>query len=145
MPKEYAPMQIVSPQFGPLDVDESTVITFPDGVPGFEDCTRYKLLHEDVPNPKVLWMQSLDDTALVFSVVDATLLGLNYQLTLTDEEAAKIGASSPEDIVLLLTLAKDRLGGKVKPNTFSPIVLNTATRKAIQKGGVRAEIVFTNA
>lgn len=138
-------MQIVTPQFGPLDIDESTVITFPDGVPGFEDCTRYKLLHDDVPNPKVLWLQSLDDTSLVFSVVDATLLGLNYQLTLTEEEGAKLGSGVPEDIVLLLTLAKDQFAGKVKPNTFSPIVLNTATRRAIQKGGVRAEIVFTNA
>ncbi|WP_374353812.1 flagellar assembly protein FliW [Chitinimonas sp.] len=137
-------MQIVSPQFGPLDIDESTAITFPDGMPGFETCTRFKLLHEDVPSPKVLWLQSLDDPSLVFSVVDANLLGLNYQLALSDEEAATIGPGNSDDIVLLLTLAKDKLAGRIKPNTFSPIVLNTATQRAIQKGGVRAEIIFTN-
>lgn len=137
-------MHIVSPQFGPLDVDESTIITFPEGMPGFEQCIRFKLLHEDVTNPKVLYLQSLDEPSVIFSVVDANILGLNYQLTLTDEEAAKLGNGDPADVVLLLTLAKEGLSGRVKPNTCSPIVLNTVTRLAIQKGGVRAEIVFRN-
>lgn len=135
-------MQIVSPQFGPLDIDERTVITFPDGMPGFEQCIRFKLLHEDVPNPKVLWLQSLDDPDVVFSVVDANTLGLNYQLTLSDEEVGKLDGADSSDVVLLLTLAKEGLSGRVKPNTCSPIVLNTATRKAVQKSGIRAEIVF---
>jgi flagellar assembly factor FliW len=138
-------MHIISPHFGPLDVDESTVITFPDGMPGFEHCLRFKLLHDDVPDPKVLYMQSLDEPAVVFSVVDANLLNFHYQFVLSDEDSAKLGPGQPSDFILLLTLARDAFGGAVEPNTSSPIILNTATRRAIQKGGMRAEIVFTDA
>ncbi|QNM95611.1 flagellar assembly protein FliW [Chitinimonas koreensis] len=135
-------MQVVTPRFGTLDVDEQSLIVFPDGLPGFERCQRFKLLHEDVAEPKVLWMQSLDDAEVVFSVIDAQLLGLNYQLTLSDAECEKIGFSGDDGLVMLLTLTRG--GDGIQANTRSPIVLNARSRLAIQKGGVRAEIVFTN-
>ncbi|GAB3250175.1 flagellar assembly protein FliW [Chitinimonas naiadis] len=137
-------MQVVTPRFGVIDIDENTVINFPDGLPGFEDCTRFKLLHEDVPEPKVMWLQSLDDPAVVFSVIDTRRMGLHYQLTLSDEEAALIQLTDSENLALLLTLTRDGTGAGIKANTQSPILLNVASRLAFQKGGVRAEIVFTN-
>ncbi|QDQ28187.1 flagellar biosynthesis protein FliW [Chitinimonas arctica] len=135
-------MQVVTPRFGALDIDENSLINFPQGLPGFERCQRFKLLHEEVPEPKVMWMQSLEEPEVVFSVIDANLLGLHYQLSLTDAESATIDFSGSEDLVLLLTLSRD--GDEVKANTQSPIVLNVASRQALQKSGVRAEIVFTN-
>ncbi|MBV8465824.1 MAG: flagellar assembly protein FliW [Burkholderiales bacterium] len=138
-------MQIETLQFGVLDIDENTIITFPDGLPGFEECTQFKLLHDESPAPRVMWMQSVNGPDVVLNVIDASLLGFNYQLSLTDEESAKIDCKDTKDIVLLLTLAKDSGTGKITPHTSSPIVLNTATRKAIQKSGVRAVMVFTNA
>ena len=138
-------MQIETLQFGVLDIDEDSIITFPDGIPGFQHCTRFKLLHGDSPQPRVMWMQAVDDPAVALNVIDASLLGFNYQLSLTDDECAKINYTTIDDIVLLLTLAKDPESGKVKPHPSSPIVLNTASRKAVQKSGVRAVVVFTNA
>ncbi|MBL8508076.1 MAG: flagellar assembly protein FliW [Chitinimonas sp.] len=141
-------MQIITPRFGAIEIDEDTLITFPQGLPGFEGCKRFKLLHEDVPEPKVMWLQCLEDAEVVFSVMDASLLGFHYQLTLTDEERTLIqhaGKSAPADeLVLLLTLSRDGEVGEIKANTQSPIVLNVASRLAVQKSGVRAEIVFTN-
>lgn len=137
-------MQVVSPRFGTLDIDEHSLITFPAGLPGFDTCKRFKLLHEEVPEPKVLWMQSLDDAEVVISVIDAKLLGLHYQLALSDAECEKIAFTGEQDLVLLLTLTREGDEEKIQANTQSPIVLNVASRLAIQKGGVRAEIVFTN-
>lgn len=137
-------MQLVTPQFGVLDIDEDTIITFPEGMPGFEDCKRFKLLHEDSPAPRVLWLQSIDAPELVLSVIDASLLGFHYQLTLSDEERALIDYADDAEIILLLTLSRVGGTGSVQPNTGSPIVLNAARRKAFQKYGVRAEVVFTD-
>ena len=137
-------MQIVTPQFGVLDIDEDTIITFPEGMPGFEDCKRFKLLHEDGPAPRVLWLQSIDTPELVLSVIDASLLDFQYQLNLSDEERALIDYSDDAEIVLLLTLVRIGETGSVQPNTGSPIVLNATRRKALQKLGVRAQVVFTD-
>lgn len=138
-------MQVITPHFGALDIDENSLINFPEGLPGFESCKRFKLLHEDVPEPKVMWMQSLDDAEVVFSVMDAQLLGFQYKLKLSDEECAVLGHEAEDDLVLLLMLSREGDSEQVKANTQSPIVLNTVSRVAIQKSGVRAEVVFTNA
>lgn len=137
-------MQVVTPHFGTLDIDENSLINFPDGLPGFESCIRFKLLHEDVPEPKVMWMQSLDDAEVVFSVMDAQLLGFHYQLNLSDAECERIAFTEGNELVLLLTLSREGEAEDVKANTQSPIVLNTVSRLALQKTGVRTEIIFTN-
>ncbi|KAF0814437.1 Flagellar assembly factor FliW [Andreprevotia sp. IGB-42] len=138
-------MQIVHTRFGDIEVDPDTVLTFPRGLPGFESLTRYKLLHEDKPNPTVLWLQSLDDAEVAFSVVQAELLGINYQIELNDEETALLGLDKPEDAILLLTLAKrDESKNSISANTVAPIILNTKTRKGLQKIGLHADIVFRN-
>ena len=79
-------MQVYQSCFGQIEVDPDTVIHFPKGIPGFEDCKNYKLLHEDNKAPKVLWLQSLDDAAVSFTLIEAERLGLNYMLTLSDDE-----------------------------------------------------------
>lgn len=136
-------MQLATSHFGVLDIDESTIIRFPLGLPGFESCHRFKLLHEDVSEPKVLWLQSLDDPDLFFSVVEADRLGVNYRLTLSEDEAALLHHPQPEDLLLLLTLARPH-GRGIRANTQSPILLNSAAQLALQKVAMRAEIIFTN-
>ncbi|MBS1156164.1 MAG: hypothetical protein H6R07_2088 [Proteobacteria bacterium] len=138
-------MEIYQTPFGQIEVDPDTVITFPSGLPGFPDIKRYKLLHEERPDPQVLWLQALDDTDVYFSVVEADRLGLSYQITLNDDECAEIGLQSPEDVRLLLILArKENEVAGIAANAQSPIVLNLRTRKALQKSGLRADIVFRN-
>ncbi|XZG71588.1 flagellar assembly protein FliW [Chitinibacteraceae bacterium HSL-7] len=135
-------MQTLHTQFGDVSIDPSTVLTFPQGLPGFENCTQFKLLHEDHATPVVHWLQSLNDSAVMLPVVPVEVLQLNYQIELSDEECALIQLSRHEDVVLLLTLARE--DGKVRVNTGSPILVNTASRLGFQKPGVVADIVFRN-
>lgn len=138
-------MTMIETRFGQIDIDPQTVLEFPQGLPGFEQYTRYKLLHEDKPNPQVMWLQSLDDADLVFSVIEADRLGLNYQIVLSDEEVAMLQLATPEDAVLLLILSRPEDGSApVAANTRAPLVLNPVARKGLQKTGVRADIVFSN-
>jgi flagellar assembly factor FliW len=138
-------MTKIETRFGPLEIDPQTVLEFPQGLPGFEQCIRYKLLHEDRVDPQVMWLQSLDDADLVFSVIEAERLGLNYQIALTDEEEALLALKSPQDAVLLLILSRPEDGSApVAANTRAPLVINPLSRKGLQKAGVRADIVFSN-
>lgn len=136
-------MTHLSTRFGEVDVDPANELTFPSGLPGFETCTRFVLLHEDKPNPTVRWLQSLDEPGLAFSVVPAADLGLDYQIVLSDEEVALLQLTRPEDIELLLILSR-RNSGNIAANTFSPVILNVAAKRGFQKTGLRADIVFRN-
>ncbi|WP_035055488.1 flagellar assembly protein FliW [Andreprevotia chitinilytica] len=138
-------MLVVHTRFGDIEIDPETILTFPKGLLGFESLTRYKLLHEDKPDPTVFWLQSLDDADVSFNVVQANSLGIEYQIELSDEETALIDLESPDDAVLLLTLARQDDSQKpLAANTFAPLVLSTKSRKGLQKAGLRADIVFRN-
>jgi Tfp pilus assembly protein PilW len=53
-----------SSQLGTVEVDESTIINFAQGIPALENCTQFKLFHNaDSANPSVFWMQSLTTPA----------------------------------------------------------------------------------
>ncbi|TJZ69785.1 flagellar assembly protein FliW [Chitiniphilus eburneus] len=140
-------MQIVKTRFGEVEVDPNTVLTFPLGLPGFEPCTRFKLLHEDKPQPKILWLQSLDEPALAFSVVTSELLGVNYQIQLSDEECELLQLEEPDDVTLLLVLARPPEEGDrpISANTQAPLIINSKSRLGLQKTGLQADIVFRNA
>ncbi|WP_297576286.1 flagellar assembly protein FliW [uncultured Deefgea sp.] len=137
-------MQVYPSRFGQIEVDPETIIQFPLGIPGFEDCKNYKLLHEEKPNPKVLWLQSLDDAAVLFTLVETERLGLNYALTLSDAECQTIELTAPSDAKLFLILSRPE-GGAISVNTNAPLVINLNTRKGLQKIDVKADIVFRNA
>lgn len=70
-------MKFTLPCFGSeqVEIEPESIITFPAGLPGFEGCIRFKMFHE-VGKLTVLWLQSLDDPAVAFSLGDPALLNL---------------------------------------------------------------------
>ncbi len=132
-------MEIKSSFFGEQSIDPSTIISFPNGIPGFEDQTRFKLFHQEGDNPLVFWLQSLDDEALVFSVAQASTFNINYNFTLNDTEENTLGFEDVADLLILIILHKDEDDQPtVKGAIKSPLVINSAKRIGLQK--VLAEV-----
>ena len=119
-----------------VPVDPQTLFTFPAGIAGFEDCKRFKLFHEDglATAPKVFWLQSVDDSEVMFPIVAPEALDIEYQIELSDEDCTLIELQSPEDIAVVLIVYRDpAAGGKIAANTRSPVILNLKTRLGMQK------------
>ena len=136
-------MQFTTTRFGEIEIDPDTIITFPKGMPGFEQCTRFKLLHEE-GRPLIQYLQSLDDPDLSFSVADPSDFNIYYEFSLTDEEAAEIGLDQGGETAVFMMLYKpDRdlppdhidpvLKRDVRANAATPLVVNTRNRHALQK------------
>ena len=49
-------MKINSTVFGTQEINPEEVLTFPQGIPGFENSTRFKLFHEEKATPVVPWL-----------------------------------------------------------------------------------------
>ena len=130
-------MQIKSTAFGTLEINPDEVLTFPQGLPGFEDCKRFKLFHEEKETPVVHWLQSLDRPDVTFSVIDPVLFGLNYEITLNDAETALLSADNIADIAVMLIAYKPQANvaaqASINANINGPIILNTRTRVGMQK------------
>lgn len=114
-------------------VDPQTLFAFPEGIAGFEGCTRFKLFHEE-GKLTVFWLQSVDDTEIMFPIVPPELLDLEYQIELSDADCALIGLQDPNDAAVVVIVYRDEAdGGRIGANTRSPVILNLRSRKGMQK------------
>jgi flagellar assembly factor FliW len=141
-------MEIKSSFFGEQIVDPSTIISFPNGIPGFEDQTRFKLFHQEGDNPLIFWLQSLDDESLVFSVAQPSIFNINYAFTLNDAEDAMLGIEDIADTLILIILHKDASDQPtIKAAIKSPLVINSTKRIGLQKvlSQVEQSITLTEA
>jgi flagellar assembly factor FliW len=129
-------MKIETYLFGAVEVSPEKVITFPNGLVGFEQSKRFMLAHEEGKEaPTSFTLQSLDDATLAFQVVDPTTLGFNYELALTDVENALLQSPAPEDVIVMQILFKSDKEGKpaIMPNLRAPLLINTRARVGLQK------------
>lgn len=116
-----------------VPVDPETVFTFENGLAGFEHCQRYKIFHEE-GKPTVFWLQSLDDSAVMFPIMEPEMLNLEYQIELSDEDTALLGLESGNDAAVAVIVYRDESAdGKINANTRSPLILNLKNRKGMQK------------
>ncbi|MES9855059.1 MAG: flagellar assembly protein FliW [Sedimenticola sp.] len=102
-------MKIETRSFGVQDIDPETIITFPQGMVGFESCIHFKLFHsEEFPDLK--WLQSLDDEDVCFSIMEPHLFGCEYQFTLSDGEAELLQTDTPDDLLIYFMVYQGRPG-----------------------------------
>ena len=126
-------MKISSPVVGEIEVSPERVITFPAGLPGFEACRQFALLHaEGNDAPQLFMLQSLDDADVGFTVTTPDNLGLNYEFVLSDAEVDDLQLTDPADVSVLLIVRRDG-DNPVHANVMAPLVINTATRRGLQK------------
>ncbi len=131
-PQAPAPgfMTIESAVLGQLEVPEASTVTLPAGLLGFERWTRFALIgagHEGM-----FWLQSLEEPGLAFVLADPFRTRPDYDADLPAADAAAIGATRPEEVLLLVvvTLAGDPAA--VTANLRAPVVVNVVTRQGRQ-------------
>lgn len=127
-------MEIQSKLLGNQEIDPDSIISFPEGIPGFEDQKRFKLFHQE-GSDIVYWLQSVDNEELTFSVAHPGNFNINYSFVLTDDEERLLQITNTEDLLVLILLHKDDEGGQptIKGSIKSPLVINSAKRIGIQK------------
>lgn len=131
-------MQVQTYLFGTMEVDPEKVITFPAGLAGFPNNKHFTLVHEaDGKAPASYTLQSLDDAAIAFQIVDATAVGINYEIELTDAESAELNTPAGEDIAVMLVLYKEDAAAPgaqgIGANIQGPLLINTRARVGLQK------------
>jgi flagellar assembly factor FliW len=142
-------MKIETYLFGTIDVSDDSIITFPDGLPAFEHCRRFALVHEReaASAPTSYTLQSLDDPTVAFQIADPTVYGFHYELELTDEEISKLAVKAPEQVtVMLMLFRRDDKNGPIEANLRAPVLINTQARLAMQKiiERVRPNLTLSN-
>ena len=105
------------------------VITFPQGLIGFEGFKNYLLLKLKEYEP-FTWLLSLEEKQLKFPLLEPKSFYPNYQPEITKEDLRSLGVKGVKDLKVycLVTLGN----GKATANLKGPILVNPKKRLAKQ-------------
>ncbi|MBY0249247.1 MAG: flagellar assembly protein FliW [Nitrospiraceae bacterium] len=121
-------MQCSSSRFGTLDIDDDNVLTFPSGLLGFPESRRYVILDHDTEAP-FKWLQSLDEPALAFVIIDPDLLLADYHIEVSGDALAEVQGSEADELstAVILTIPSDD-PGRMTANLRGPLLMHRRTR-----------------
>ena len=114
----------IQSRFADTEVDPRDIVSFPDGLPGYEGRREFVLLDsEEIAPLKVLHGIGADQPC--FLVVDPTSVLSNYRCELASADRLRLGAGTDESGLLWLSIVTVREDGTVTANLRAPIVINT--------------------
>ncbi len=113
---------VTTRQFGEVSYDSTNVITFPEGLVGFEELRNFVLIHEEESEP-FRWLLSLEEPTIGFAVIDPRLVKPEYG---TDIPVS----IENQDLFTIVTLHKELR--KSTLNLKGPILIHQETREGKQ-------------
>ena len=123
-------MEIETSRFGVISVDEADLITFPRGLIGMTDLSRFAFIpppsRTAMQEGQFYWLQSVDDPNVAFLVVDPNRFFKDYHVSIREETQADLDLADANDGQLLVIC--NRVGEWVTGNLQGPLVVNTRTR-----------------
>lgn len=115
------PITIDSTRFGTIEVPEEGVIDFPFGLIGIEG-RRYALLNQD-DDSSFAWLHSLDDPTFALPVMNPWQVFVDYEVEISDGEAARIGLSDPSNTSVYVTVRATSDPKDCSVNLRAPILM----------------------
>ncbi|TDO94442.1 flagellar assembly factor FliW [Halanaerobium saccharolyticum] len=116
-------MEIMTRDFGKIEIDKSDIISFNSGLPGFEKLEEFILLPLAEESPFII-MQSVEDPDIAFVTVEPGNLIQNYEFEISDKTEKKLKIESVSNLLILnIITIKDDFKNSTA-NLSAPIVIN---------------------
>lgn len=122
-------MKICTKFFGEITADNSDIIIFNNGIPGFEEYKKFIIL--DFESKSTLkCLQSVESKDICLIIINPWDYFEDYHIELSDDELNSLEIKNEEDILVYNVLTIKQ--GKVTANLLAPIVINLIKNKGRQ-------------
>lgn len=127
-------MLVKTKHFGEINLEDDKIITFNNGIMGFEEFKNYTILYDikEGGRSNISWLQSLDEPSLALPVIYPYLVKPDYNPTVEEEFLKPLGEITEENLVILLSLTVPSDITKMTANLKAPFIINSDTRKGCQ-------------
>jgi flagellar assembly factor FliW len=95
-------LTIESSRFGRLEIDDRSVLEFPEGLIGLGG-SRYALVADD-PEAPFKWLQSLEDPSLALPVTNPHAFFADFAVEVVDEDAERLGLDAAGGMDVYVTV-----------------------------------------
>lgn len=124
-------MIIQTSRFGQVQLNNEDIMTFSEGLLGFQDLRTFVLL--DDPNDDIFaWLQSCESPAIAFPVLEPELFSETHKISLSksDLEILQMPDSSRARAFCIVTIPDDPT--LMTANMKAPIIVNVEKKRARQ-------------
>ncbi|MDB5038409.1 MAG: fliW [Bacteriovoracaceae bacterium] len=121
-------MIIQSKRIGAVEVDESRIIRFADGLLGFPIAKSFFLADDPAEEGMPFkWLICIEDPELMFLVTDPGVFFKDYVFDLSAEDQKYLNVKSPEDLSVITVLTVPADPKLITANLKGPLVINWKT------------------
>ena len=125
-------LAINTTRFGELEFEQADLVTFLNGIVGFPDSRQFVLIqHKEGTTYR--WLQSTDDGAIAFLLVDPSTFVPEYAPQMPQTVAVQLGMNeeTPRLVYTIVTIPRGK-PHEMTINLAGPIVVNAETGQAVQ-------------
>ena len=126
-------MKLTTRIFGEVEIEDSKIINFPNGIIGFPDLKSFTLMHdEEQGSGTIKWLQSIEEPGFAMPVIDPLVVCPDYNPEVDKNIIQDIGDLKDEDILVLVTVTVPHDLTKMTVNLMGPFIINVEERKGVQ-------------
>jgi flagellar assembly factor FliW len=124
-------VKVITTRFGELEVEQNEIFQIPEGLLGFENLKNFFFID---PNDQtlILWLQSKDDAALAFPVIEPKIFNPDYTLKLLPSELESLELKDLSDASVYCILTIPKQVTEMSANLKAPLIINNKTKKGRQ-------------
>lgn len=127
-------MLVKTRYFGEVELDDEKILTFEEGIIGFEHLRKFTLIYNDEneSSAAITWLQSVEEPMVALPVISPFSVMADYNPVVEDEVLLPLGTLTEENTAIFLTLTVPSDITRMTTNLKAPIVINAETKKGCQ-------------
>lgn len=120
-------MKVKTTRFGELELNPSDIITFHEGLLGFDNLKKYFVV-DPGDSTLILWLQSIEDEKVAFPIIEPKIFKPDYvaKLLPADLNGLELETLSNAKLYSILTIPASVV--EMNANLKAPIVINSAKK-----------------
>ena len=124
-------MKIQTTRFGEIEVLETEIVTFPDGLVGLPGLRTFAAIPTPGGGP-FRWLQSVEEPSMAWIVTDPALFFADYKVKVRQEDLASIRLADVAGGTVFVIVTVSAAAKEITANLQGPLVMNLEARLAKQ-------------
>lgn len=120
-------MKVKTTRFGELEVNPNDIITFSEGLLGFENLKKYFVV-DPGDSTLILWLQSTEDEKIAFPIIEPKIFKPDYIAKLLPADLNGLELESLQSAKLYSILTIPGNVTEMSANLKAPVVINSAKK-----------------
>lgn len=129
--KESSMVNLSTNNFGNLSIEKENIITFEQGLLGFEELRQFAIIDVEECLP-FEWLVSVEDPIVAFPILNPTLFFSDYKPSLSKDDLVLLDIKKEKDVEMFCIVTLGKKPEDVTLNLKGPILINMKNKMGKQ-------------